>query len=122
MIHQLIWIEAILKGGVGLALLLFPRSFARLAGLPPSESGFWPRLVGGLLLAIAAALLAEPLLEGRGRGLGFAGAVIVNLVGVLTLLTVLVLGEAGATRRGRALVVAALIVLSLLTLTEVAWV
>ena len=59
MLKQLLWAEVLLKGGVGLALLLAPVYSIALAGFPSAGNGFWPRLTGAILLGIAAALLLQ---------------------------------------------------------------
>lgn len=115
MLQQLLWIETLLKLAGGLLLALLPLTVGRLLGLPASTSGFWPRLLGALLIGMAAATYVEA--QDRGpRGLGIAGAILVNLAGAGMLIALLVLGRASTSSLGKALLwtlAATLVVLSL---------
>ena len=102
MMHQLLWIECILKLAGGLLLIVAPRTLARLLGLPPAEHPFWPRVLGGLLVGLAIAAFLEMKLKG-GNGLGLGGAIAVNLAGAGIIGALLILGQAGSVRRGRVL-------------------
>ena len=55
MFHQLLWIEILSKGAVGVLLLVAPRILARALGLPPAAEPFWPRCFGGVLAGLAVA-------------------------------------------------------------------
>jgi hypothetical protein len=113
MSEQLLWIEACLKLAGGLALTVAPRTLARLLGLPSADQPFWPRLLGALLIGLAAASLLEARMQG---GLGLAGSIAVNLAGAAMIGALLILGRAGNTRRGRLLlwlIAGALVVLGL---------
>jgi len=77
MAQQLLWIEACLKLAGGLALVTAPRGLARLRGLPSADDRFWPRLLGGVLIGLAAASLIEGRRPGAG-GLGVAGSIAVT--------------------------------------------
>ena len=121
MAKDLLWLEILLKLVSGTVLLLFPRTLARLLGLPPVAETFWPRLLGGVLLGLAAATFLEGRLAAT-NGLGLAGHVALNLAAALTLLSLLVVGRAGPARRGRILVGLAAAALTALALVELAWV
>lgn len=121
MARDLLWLELLLKGVSGALLLFFPRSLSRLLGLPPVTETFWPRLLGALLVAIAAATLLEEQLAQR-NGLGLAGHVALNLGVALTLFSLLILGRAAPTRRGRVLVGGFAAALAVLALVELAWI
>lgn len=121
MIQQLIWIEALLKGVVGVLLLAAPLLLIRLLGLPRLEHGLWPRLLGAALLGLAGAYLIEGLLDGRARGLGMAGSVAVNLTGAMTLAALPVLSTLPLARRGRIALWASASVLALLGFVEIAY-
>lgn len=120
MIQQLLWIEFILKLSVGLSLMLIPRLLARVFGLPPAESPFWPRVLGGVLVGIAAAAFVEVKLK-AGSGLGIGGAIAINLATVLIVVSLLILGQVGPARRGRAALWLAAGALMTLALVEIAW-
>lgn len=120
MAQQLLWIEFLLKLGVGCILMLGPRLLARVLGLPPAESPFWPRVLGGLLVGVGAAAFIEVKLK-AGTGLGLGGAIAINLSGVAILISLLILGQAGPLRRGRAALWIVAGVLATLALVEIAW-
>jgi hypothetical protein len=118
MSEQLLWIEACLKLGTGLALVATPRTLARLLGLPSADQPFWPRLLGALLIGLGIASLLEVRMQG---GLGLAGSVAVNLAGAAMIATLLSLGRAGKTMRGRFLLWLAAAALVILGLVEIAY-
>ncbi|MEZ5818247.1 MAG: hypothetical protein R3D44_14295 [Hyphomicrobiaceae bacterium] len=120
MLNDLLLIEMGLKGLSGIIVLCFPRTLSRLLGLPSVVETFWPRLVGALLAGLAAATFLEGRLAAK-NGLGLAGHVAINLAIAMTLVALLIMGRAGATRRGRAFVVLAAGALSVLALVELAW-
>lgn len=118
--QQLLWLETLLKLSAGLLLLLLPLSTLRLLGLPRPDTGFWPRLCGALLLGIAAASFIEG--AAFGHGLGLAGSILINLVGIALLGAALVFDGGPATLRGRVVVwltVCALVFLSVLEMIVV---
>lgn len=111
--QQLLWIETLLKFFPGLLLVVAPAVTLRLLGLPRTDSSFWPRVCGALLIGIAAALFLEG--TSVGHGLGLAGVAVVNLCGASLLASFLVVDRGPASRRGRVavwLTVCALLVLS----------
>ncbi len=120
MAHQLLWIEVLLKLAGGVLLILAPRILARALGLPPAESPFWPRVLGGVLLGIAAAAFIEVKLK-AGSGLGLGGAIAINLAGVAILGSLLILGQVGPLRRGRMALWLVAGTLATLALVEIAW-
>lgn len=120
MLEQLIWIEIVLKLSGGLILLFAPRTFARVAGLPAVGEPFWPRCLGGILVGLALASFLESRVLER-HGLGLAGSIAINFTAAFTLGALLILGQAGRTRRGRALIAVLIAVLVILGLVEIAW-
>jgi len=121
MARDLLLLEMALKAIGGALLLLFPRSLARVFGLPAVGETFWPRLLGALLIGLAAATFLEAQLATK-NGLGLAGYVAINLAITLALTGLLIMGRAGTSRRGRALVTLAAIGFAVLALLELAWV
>lgn len=121
MAHDLLLIEMALKGISGALLLFFPRSLARVLGLPPVGETFWPRLLGTLLIGLGIATFLEVGAE-KQNGLGLSGHVAINLTMTLVLTALLIMGRAGATRRGRALVAAGAAAIALFALLELAWI
>jgi len=118
-LQQLLWIETLLKLSVGLALVLAPLSTIKLFGLPPTGSGFWPRLLGSLLIGIAGALFLEGSVP-ESRGLGLAGCLIVNFSAVSMMSALLVLEAGPPSARGRAVMWALVILLVWLSVLEIA--
>jgi hypothetical protein len=120
MLKQLLWAEVLLKGGVGLALLLAPVYSIALAGFPSAGNGFWPRLTGAILLGIAAALLLQGMFPAV-RTISPAGLIAINLAGAAGLTATQVLGKGAQTRRGKALFWLMAIGLAMLSLVEIAY-
>ena len=118
MLQQLLWLEILLKASVGLSLLLAPRTLAKMLGLPSADEPFWPRLLGGTLIGLATAILVELRLQ-PGRSLGLTGIVAINLCVAVVLGGLVILGKAGSTRRGRASVGLAAVVLTLIALVAI---
>jgi hypothetical protein len=118
-VQQLLWIETLLKLSAGLALVLVPLSTIKLLGLPPTGSGFWPRLLGALLIGIAGALFLEGSVPGS-RGLGLAGCLIVNFCAVSMMGTLLVLEAGPPSARGRAVMWTIVVLLVWLSVLEIA--
>jgi hypothetical protein len=117
---QLLWIELMANLVVGTLLVLLPRTLARLLGLPPVAEPFWPRLMGVVLIGLAAATLLEAQASAK-NGLGLAGHVAINFILALGLVTLLLLGRAGANRRGRTVLWLTAATLALLAIVELAW-
>ncbi len=120
MADQLLWFEALLKGTIGLVMLVFPVTAAKVAGLPHGNVSFWPRLFGAALLGLAAAFAVEGSNQIQARGLGLGGALAINFVATLALLGLLTFKGAG-TRRGAALLWAMIALLILLMMFEIAY-
>jgi hypothetical protein len=120
---QLLWLETLLKGSIGLMMLMMPITSAKLAGLPHGNFAFWPRLFGAALLGIAAAFAVEGYTQLNAnisaRGLGLGGAIAINLVTVLSLIGTLIF-KGVTTRRGLLLLWSFILLLVLLMLFEIA--
>ncbi len=99
--QQILWFEIIFKGAIGATLLILPLTALSVAGLQRPETGFWPRLVGALLLGIAAGVFLTLRFPEANGGIGPAGLVAVNLSLAAGLLSPLVWGTAAPFRRGR---------------------
>ncbi|MCB1512198.1 MAG: hypothetical protein KDJ36_14955 [Hyphomicrobiaceae bacterium] len=100
MLHQLLWIEALLKFGGGLVLLFLPITTAKILGLPHANLGFWPRLMGALLIGIAGAIYLEgsSLTQYKHAGLGIAGIAVINISGVMGLVGLIIMRLVKTTR------------------------
>jgi hypothetical protein len=117
-LQQLLWIETLLKLAGGLALCLAPLTVIKLLGLPPASSGFWPRLLGAVLLGLSASTFVEGAWPSS-QGLGLAGCILVNLAGAAMIAALALLGAAAATRRGAATLWGLVVLLVLLSLVEI---
>lgn len=115
--QQLLWLETLLKAAGGAVLLLAPLVACRILGLPKPQTGLWPRLLGAVLIGVAAASYAE----GAGwHGLGLAGSVLINLIAAGVLFALLVIGSPAPTSRGRLALAILAGLLTLLALVEIA--
>jgi hypothetical protein len=111
-VEQILWFEIALKGIAGAVLVLTPSAVLALLGLERPETGFWPRLVGAIALAIAVGIwigLQFPTAKGP---IGPGGLIPLNLLAAAALIGPLILGKAAPRRRGK-LVLAAFAVLFL---------
>lgn len=87
---------------LGVLLLAFPRSFPETVGLPGVATGFYPSILGAVLLGIGIALCFEWRRQPSGiGGLGLVGAIAINLCGGLCLAGWLVFGGLEISARGR---------------------
>jgi hypothetical protein len=118
MVQQLLWIDLVAKLGIGVAALIVPRLLARLVGLPAADDPFWLRLLGGVLIGLAAAIVVE-LRYLPGKGLGLAGIAAIDLTVAAVLGALLILDRAGTTRRGRFVAGASAAVLTLIALVAI---
>jgi len=119
MVHQLLWIEALLKFGGGLLLLFMPISSARAIGLPHGNIGLWPRLVGALLIGIAAAIYLEGLKlnQFKHSGLGLGGVALINIVAIFSIGTFLAI-DLVKTVRARLVLWVLVVLLTILSVLE----
>ena len=65
-----------------------------LLGLPPTNTNFYPSILGAVLLGIGAALFLEAAGFAKGiRGLGLGGAIVINIIGSFVLICWLIFGS-----------------------------
>lgn len=101
---KLLTFEVLFHANLALMLLTTPKLVISIIGWPPSESTFWPRLLGGVLGAIALATLATLMgwtKDGTSAGIGLAAEIVINLTMAFVLFTMLFLGPDSPTVRGR---------------------
>ena len=86
--HQLLLtIDGFANIIIGMILLLYPSGLGELLGLPQSLTYFYPTILGGVIFGIGIALLVERFGFNQNiRGLGIAGAIVINYCGSITLL------------------------------------
>lgn len=123
MADQLLWLETLVKGGLGLIMLFVPLTAAKVAGLPHGNSAFWPRLFGVALIAMAGAFALQGYTQFNPNvtagGLGLGGAIVINGITILSLIGTMIF-KGVATRRGRALIWSLSLMLTILMLFEIA--
>jgi len=100
--QRLLAADAIINLGLGAVLLLFPSGLVDIVGLPPTDTYFYPTILGGVIFGIGVALWVE-YSQGsvRARGLGLGGAIAINFCGGGVLLGWLVLGDLRVPLRGQ---------------------
>lgn len=123
MADQLLWLETLLKGSIGLIMLCLPLTAAKLAGLPHGSAAFWPRFFGAALLGMAAAFALEGYSQINAnislRGLGLGGAILINAITLLALIGAVVF-RGIKSRRGLLLIWVLSLILVALMLFEIA--
>jgi hypothetical protein len=121
-VPDLLWVEVALKAAAGLTLVLLPVSAISLVGMERPASGFWPRLLGAVVLAIAIGValpLYWPDIKG---GIGYAGLVPINLLGAAAMLAPLIMGSAAPSKRGKAFIFANALTLLALAFVEISYI
>ncbi len=97
---MLLTIDAIINLALGVLLVTFPAPLVEVLGMPDAP-GFYPNILGGVLIGIGIALLTERGSQGRhSSGLGLNGAIAINLCGGLVLAGWLTFGELAIPLRG----------------------
>ena len=114
---QLLWIETLIKGAIGICLLLSPKMTIRLLALPETSTAFWPRLTGGLLVGLAAVIFASGA-KLISDGIGLGGLAALNLSAAMVLFGTYWRWRPTPRRRGRALLGGLGVALCLLALLE----
>ena len=117
MVQKILMAELILKGGVGLCLLLLPITTARVFGLPHGQVGLWGRVVGALLVGIAGAVWVENDLK-TVSGIGLGGLIAINIAGMVSLIVIAILSSP-ATKRGAIALWVTILVLFSLSILEI---
>jgi len=118
---QLLWIELVSKLAAGLILVAVPLTAIKVMGLPRAPTAFWPRLLGGVLIGIAAATYMDASVR-LGHGLSLAGSMVINLATGLTLGSMLFLKQGPETVRGRGMLWLVTVCLIGLALIEIAYI
>jgi hypothetical protein len=99
---KVLLLDAFINIALGLLLATFPNSVVRILGVPPTETRFYPSILGAVLLGIGLALLIEFYRKPtQSPGLGFNGAIAINLCGAFVLAGWLLSGALNIPLRGR---------------------
>ena len=78
--------DAIINLLLGILLFLFPAGVVDFLGLPPTNTHFYPTILGGVIFGIGIALGVELFFYPKIRGLDLAGAITINFSGGFVLL------------------------------------
>lgn len=119
-VQQILFIEFVLKLSGGLVLTIAPLTAAKVFGLPVANSGFWPRLLGAVLIGLAGAIWLQSDVPNT-DGIAAGGLLIINLVSAIVLMSLLVMDAASRTKRGTIALWALFAVLLGLSLAELAY-
>jgi hypothetical protein len=117
---QLLWAEIAIKAVTGVFLLVAPLITLSILGVQRPDSGFWPRIAGGLALSIAVSIWIGLQYPNARGSIGPAALVPINLVTAAVLIAALVMGSAASTRRGKLVIAACAVLLSALGFLEIA--
>lgn len=118
---QLLWIELVMKLAGGVVMLGLPLTAIKVLGLPKTETVFWPRLLGAVLVGLAIATFMDASVR-LGHGLGLAGSFVINLAAGMVLAAMLFLKQGPQSLRGRAVVWGLTAALIGLALIEIAYI
>lgn len=102
---------------LGMPLVLYPKVVAELLGIPYGDQGFYPTILGALLIGIGGALLIERFISGL-HGLALAGAVTINLSFGVVLAAWLLRNSSSIPARGNVLLWLLVVILVGLSLIE----
>ena len=117
--NRVLFVDGLINLVLGIALLCFDLA-ADWFGVPLSDTGFYPTILGAVLFGIGIALVWECVRsKGSPVGLGLGGAVAINLCGGLVLTVWLLFGALDLPLRGLIFLwglAAALVLISLVEL------
>ena len=119
--QNILLIDLCLKLGGGLLLIVAPLSVCRVFGLPKPNTGFWPRILGAVLIGHAGGLFLEGIVPNV-HGLGLGGSLIINLCTAGMIGALLILNAVGSTRRAKFFLWLLVFVLCAISLAELAFV
>ncbi len=121
---KLLTFEVFLHIELALMLLATPRLTIRIVGWDQPESTFWPRLLGGVIAAVALGILTTVMgwvKDGESAGIGLAGVIVLHLTMAFVIFSMLFLGPHLPTQRGKILAGVLAGFLLVLGLVEVAY-
>lgn len=96
----ILWIDAIVHLFMGSQLTLRPRGFIRMLGLPPTDTTFYPRLLGAVLFGIGLSILIGIRTE-TPIWIGPGAEIVLALVGAGVLATLIASNRFAFTARGK---------------------
>jgi hypothetical protein len=95
-------VDSIINLILGILLLAFNPKLCNLLGIPNSNTNFYPNILGAVLIGITLALAFEAFRKKDNPfiGLGIMGAICINILGGLVLISWLIFGELNLPLRG----------------------
>lgn len=97
---MLLTVDGIINLSLGVLLFVFPAPLINALGIPEAP-GFYPNILGGVLIGIGIALFIERGNQGQhSSGLGLNGAIAINLCGGTVLAGWLMFGDLPIPLRG----------------------
>lgn len=109
---NLLLTDGLINLALGVLLVASPRALPETLGLPAVATGFYPSILGAVLLGIGIALCIEWRRQPTGiGGLGLVGAITINLCGGACLAGWLLLGSLDIPVRGQVVLWALVVVL-----------
>ena len=97
--RPLLLADALINLLLGALLLFYPQWLVEALGIPVVVTTFFPNVLGGVLLGIGLALLIA--YRGGTQGLGFDGAITINLCGAGVVVGWLVVAPHAIPPRGK---------------------
>ena len=98
---RLLILDGIVNLILGALLLLFPIGLAPILGMPIPNNYFYPSILGAVLFGIGIALLIDAYNDNLEiRGLGIAGAIVINFCGAIVLILWLIFASLNLPLRG----------------------
>ena len=99
--NRLLILDGIINLILGFLLLLFPLGLASMLGLPIPNNHFYTTILGAVLFGIGIALIIDAYAGQLGiRGLGIAGAIVINFCGAIILILWLIFSSTNLPLRG----------------------
>lgn len=97
--QPLLLADAVINLLLGVLLLFYPQWLVEALGMPVVATTFFPNVLGGVLFGVGMALLIA--YRGGAQGLGFDGAIAINLCGAGVVVGWLVFAPQAIPPRGR---------------------
>ena len=96
-------VDAFINFLLGALLLAFSPKIVSLLGVPSSVNNFYPNILGAVLVGIGVALVIEAYRKSTNAyvGLGFIGAICINICGGIVLLLWLLFGGLNLQVKGQ---------------------
>jgi hypothetical protein len=102
MSKKILLLDALINLILGILLLSFSESLIEFLGIPYTANHFYPNILGAVFIGITIALLFEYFRKNdKFIGLGFSGAIAINLCGGFVLALWLIFGNLNLPIKGQ---------------------